>query len=194
MSEPAPDHRSPGLIVLLASPVAIGPLTIDMYLPALPGMVDAFATDTARVQLTISAYLLGFSVFHLACGPLADRFGRRPVVLVGLVLYAAATVACALAETVEQLIAFRFVQGIGACVGPTLGRTIARDLYGPQGAARALALIAMIMALAPAVAPTLGSLMLEILPWPWIFLSLAAYSLLVAIIVGVKLPESVPVR
>lgn len=194
MSEPAPDHRSPGLIVLLASLVAIGPLTIDMYLPALPGMVDAFATDTARVQLTISAYLLGFSVFHLACGPLADRFGRRPVVLVGLVLYAAATVACALAETVEQLIAFRFVQGIGACVGPTLGRTIARDLYGPQGAARALALIAMIMALAPAVAPTLGSLMLEVLPWPWIFISLAAYSLLVAIIVGVKLPESVPVR
>ncbi|MDJ0877596.1 MAG: multidrug effflux MFS transporter [Halieaceae bacterium] len=194
MSDAAPDHRSPGLIVLLASLVALGPLTIDMYLPALPGMVDAFATDTARVQLTISAYLLGFSLFHLACGPLADRFGRRPVVLAGLALYAAATVACALAETIEQLIAYRVVQGVGACVGPTLGRTIARDLYGPQGAARALALIAMIMALAPAVAPTLGSLMLAVLPWPWIFLSLAAYSLLVAIIVGWKLPESLPVQ
>ncbi len=194
MSAATPDHRSPRLIVLLASLVALGPLTIDMYLPALPGMVDAFATDTARVQLTISAYLVGFSVFHLACGPLADRFGRRPVVLAGLGLYALATVACAMAETIEQLIIFRLVQGIGACVGPTLGRTIARDLYGPQGAARALALIAMVMALAPAVAPTLGSLMLGILPWPWIFLSLAAYSVLVALIVGLKLPESLPVR
>ncbi len=137
MSEPAPDHRSPGLIVLLASLVALGPLTIDMYLPALPGMVEAFATDTARVQLTISAYLLGFSVFHLACGPLADRFGRRPVVLAGLALYTAATLACAMAETVEQLIAYRFVQGRVAAVysakpASTTGRRPKRSASGPQ--------------------------------------------------------------
>ena len=191
---PSPDTPRPGLLVTLAALVALGPLTIDMYLPAMPGMVDALSTDSSRVHLTISAFLLGFSVFHLACGPLADRFGRRPVLLGGLALYVAASVACASAETIEQLILYRFVQGVGACVGPTLGRTVARDLYGPTDAARALAYIAMIMALAPAVAPTLGGLMLTVLPWTSIFLALGIYAAVVTVIVFLHLPESAPER
>ncbi|MEP5765481.1 MAG: multidrug effflux MFS transporter [Halieaceae bacterium] len=190
-SKPA-DQGSPGLLIILAAMVALGPLTIDMYLPAMPGMVDALATNTSRVQLTISSFLLGFSVFHLACGPLADRYGRRPVLLAGLALYIAASLACASADTIEELILYRFLQGIAACVGPTLGRAMARDFYGPVRAARALAYIAMIMALAPAVAPSLGGLMLQFLPWPSIFVALAVYALVLAICVGWRLPESLP--
>jgi DHA1 family bicyclomycin/chloramphenicol resistance-like MFS transporter len=183
---------STGLLVLLAALVALGPLTIDMYLPAMPGMAAALTATTSQVQLTISSYLLGFSLFHLVCGPLADRYGRRPVLLGGLALYLLAAYACAQATTIEELIVFRFLQGIAACVGPTLGRAIARDLYGPARAARALAHIAMIMALAPAVAPTLGGLMLEFYSWPAIFTALAFYAFVVLLLVGACLPESLP--
>ena len=191
MTAPA-TQTSPGLLVILASLVALGPLTIDVYLPAMPVMVDALATTTSRVQLTISSYLLGFSLFHLVCGPLADRFGRRPVLIGGLGLYLLASVACARAETIDELLFYRFLQGVAACVGPTLGRAIARDLYGPQGAARALAYIAMIMALAPAVAPALGSLLLEFHAWPAIFIALGVYAAIVLACVALRLPESLP--
>ena len=140
---------SPWLLVLLASLVALGPLTIDMYLPALPGMVHDLDTNTSRVQLTISAFLLGFAVFHLVCGPLADRYGRKPVLAAGMGLFILASVGCALADNIDSLIMFRFLQGVGACVGPTLGRAVARDIFGPREAARALAYIAMIMAAGP---------------------------------------------
>jgi DHA1 family bicyclomycin/chloramphenicol resistance-like MFS transporter len=185
---------SPRLLIVLASLVALGPLTIDMYLPAMPGMVDALGTDTNRVQLTISSYLLGFSLFHLACGPLADRYGRKPILFAGLALYVAASLACGTAATIEELIFYRFLQGVAACVGPTLGRAIVRDLYGPNRAARALAHIAMIMALAPAIAPTLGGIMLQFLPWPAIFHSLGIYALIVFLLVWLWLPESLPVK
>jgi DHA1 family bicyclomycin/chloramphenicol resistance-like MFS transporter len=191
MNSPA-NRTSPGLLIILATLVALGPLTIDMYLPAMPGMVDALGTTTSQVQLTISSYLLGFSLFHLVCGPLADRFGRKPVLIGGLVLYFLATLACAGAETIEGLIFYRFLQGVSACVGPTLGRAIARDLYGPKGAARALAYIAMIMALAPAVAPALGSLLLEFYSWSSIFVALAIYALIVLACVSLRLQESLP--
>ncbi|MCX2979924.1 Bcr/CflA family efflux MFS transporter [Halieaceae bacterium IMCC14734] len=194
MTHSSPIKQSPGLLVLLASLVALGPLTIDMYLPALPGMVDDFATDNARVQLTISSFLLGFALFHLVCGPLADRYGRKPVLIGGVALFIAASFACAQAATINELIMWRFVQGIGACVGPTLGRAIARDVFGPMGAAKALAYIAMIMALAPAIAPTVGGLMLEWWTWSAIFYLLALYSLISIIFVILKLPESLPIQ
>lgn len=194
MTPPSSIKQSSGLLVLLASLVALGPLTIDMYLPALPGMVDDFVTDTSRVQLTISSFLLGFAIFHLICGPLADRFGRKPILTGGVALFIAASFACAQSSSINELIFWRFVQGIGACVGPTLGRAIARDIFGPAGAARALAYIAMIMALAPAVAPALGGLLLEFWSWSAIFYLLALYSLVSIIFVIIKLPESLPVK
>jgi len=187
-----PPDKAPGLLILLASLVALGPLTIDTYLPAMPGMVQSLATTSGQVQLTISSYLLGFSLFHLVCGPLADRFGRRPVLIGGLCLYLLASLACASATSINELIAYRFLQGIAACVGPTLGRAIVRDLYGPRRAARALAHIAMIMALAPALAPTFGGVMLHYLPWPAIFIALAIYATIVLVCTGLRLPESLP--
>lgn len=195
-SQPTDSSDAPpgSLLIMLAAMVSLGPLAIDMYLPAMPGLVQAMDTESGHVQLTISSFLLGFSLFHLVCGPLADRFGRRPIILVGLGVFVLASVACATATSIEELIAFRFIQGLGACVGPTLGRTVARDRYGPTGAARALSYIAMIMALAPAVAPSLGGIMLTVLPWPSIFLALGFYAAVVFIVIAIRLPESLPVQ
>ena len=185
-------HDSPWLLALLAALVALGPLSVDMYLPAMPIMMRAFDTDISHMHLTLSSYLTGFALFHLACGPLADRFGRKPVLVIGTALFVAACIGCSLSTTVEQLLLFRFLQGIGACVGPTLARAVARDVFGPTGAARALSLIAMLMALAPAVAPTLGGVLLLVLPWESVFVFLACYGAAMIALIHVFLPESLP--
>jgi DHA1 family bicyclomycin/chloramphenicol resistance-like MFS transporter len=163
-----------------------------MYLPAMPTMMRAFGTDISHMHLTLSSYLTGFALFHLACGPLADRFGRKPILVGGTALFVAACIGCSLSTTVEQLLLFRFLQGIGACVGPTLARAVARDVFGPTGAARALSLIAMLMALAPAVAPTIGGVLLLVLPWESVFVFLAFYGAAMIALIRVFLPESLP--
>ncbi|MEM9396082.1 MAG: multidrug effflux MFS transporter [Pseudomonadota bacterium] len=185
------EHRA--LLVYLAVLVAMGPLSIDMYVPAMPAIQRALATSVSSVHLTMSAFLTGFAMFHLICGPLADRFGRIPVLSIGTGLFFVASLGCALAESIESLMVCRFAQGVGACVGPTLGRAMTRDLFGPKDAAKALSLIAMIMALAPAVAPGLGGVMLNYAPWPSIFLFLAAYGVLVLWIIRSKLVETLPI-
>ena len=134
------DPQSRWTLWLMSAFVAFGPLSTDMYLPALPSLVAYFDTTLLAVQWTLSAYLIGFAVFHLLCGPMADRFGRKPILLGGIALFTIACVGCALSETVESLVFWRFIQGISACVGPTLGRAMARDIYGPTQAAKALGL------------------------------------------------------
>lgn len=183
---------SPWLLVLLAALVALGPLSVDMYLPAMPSMMRAFDTDISQMHLTLSSYLTGFALFHLACGPLADRFGRKPILLAGTLLFVAACAGCSRSDTIGELLIYRFAQGVGACVGPTLARAVARDVFGPTGAARALSLIAMMMALAPAIAPTLGGVLLLVLPWPSVFIFLAVYGAAMLILIEVYLPESLP--
>jgi DHA1 family bicyclomycin/chloramphenicol resistance-like MFS transporter len=186
-------HRdSPRLLALLAAMVALGPLSVDMYLPAMPIMMKAFDTSISQMHLTLSSYLTGFALFHLACGPLADRFGRKPVLAAGTVLFVIACLGCSQSSTVEEMLLFRLLQGVGACVGPTLARAVARDVYGPTGAARALSIIAMLMALAPAIAPTVGGLLLLVLPWPSVFFFLAAYGLMMIVLIHIFLPESLP--
>ncbi len=185
-------HDSPWLLAVLASMIALGPLSVDMYLPAMPAMQIAFGSSISQMHLTISAYLTGFAVFHLICGPLADRFGRKPILLFGTVLFVAACVGCSQSTTINELLWFRFGQGIGACVGPTIGRTIVRDVFGPTRAAKAYSLIAMLMALAPAVAPTLGGVMLLVFPWWSIFLFLSAYGAVTVVLVHYFVPESLP--
>ena len=188
-----PLHRdSPWLLALLAALVALGPLSVDMYLPAMPAMMVALGTDISHMHLTLSAYLTGFAIFHLLCGPLADRFGRKPILTAGTILFVAACIGCSQSTSVEELLLFRFVQGVGACVGPTLARAVARDVFGPTRAARALSLIAMLMALAPAVAPTLGGIMLLVVPWPSIFVFLALYGTAMIVLIRLYLAETLP--
>ena len=194
MTKQTLNHDSPWLLALLATLVALGPLSVDMYLPALPAMQLVFDTSISKMHLTLSAYLAGFAVFHLICGPLADRFGRKPILLLGTVIFVAACIGCSLATSINELLWYRFLQGVGACVGPTLARAIVRDIFGPTKAARALSLIAMLMALAPAVAPTLGGAMLLFLPWSSIFLFLAVYGAVSMALVQRYVPESLPHR
>jgi DHA1 family bicyclomycin/chloramphenicol resistance-like MFS transporter len=180
------------MLALLAALVALGPLSVDMYLPAMPTLMRAFDTNISQMHLTLSSYLAGFAIFHLACGPLSDRYGRKPILIGGTLLFMAACVGCSMSETVEEMLLFRFLQGVGACVGPTLARAVARDIFNPSGVARALSLIAMLMALAPAVAPIIGGAMLLVLPWPSIFIFLAAYGAVMILLILVFLQESLP--
>lgn len=183
---------SPWLLAILASLVALGPLSVDMYLPAMPAMQSALNTTVSQMHLTLSAYLVGFAVFHLICGPLADRYGRKPVLIYGTAIFVLASIGCSQADTINELLLFRVLQGVGACVGPTLARTIVRDIFGPTRAARALSILAMLMAVAPALAPTLGGTMLLFLPWSSIFIFLSLYGLASIFLVQRYLQESLP--
>jgi len=178
--------------VLLAASVALGPIAIDMYLPALPTLGEALNADTGQVQLTLSLYLTGFALAQLVCGPLSDRYGRKPVMIGGFILFAIASVGCALARDIETLQLLRFLQALGGSAGPVLGRAAVRDIYPPRDAARILALLGSIMALAPAISPTLGGFLVGTLGWPSIFLALALYALIMVALVAFVMPEPLP--
>ena len=160
---------------LLTALVALGPLSTDLYLPSLPSLARYFAVGVDDIQLTLSVFLVGLATAQLVYGPLSDRFGRRPVLLVGLAIYVVASVVCMLAPSVPVLVVARFVQAVGACVGPVLGRAVVRDVYGREGAARVLAYMSAAMALAPAIGPILGGFLEEWFGWRINFLALVIY-------------------
>lgn len=185
-------HVSPRLIFILAAIIALGPLSIDLYLPAMPSMVVFFGADVSSVQLTLSSYLLGFALFHLACGPLSDRYGRKPVLLGGLTLYVLMSACCAIASSVEELVIFRFFQAMGACCAPTLGRAIVRDVYPPEDAVKALAYVSSLMAIAPVVAPSLGGFLLSFTDWRFLFWCLVFFGVVAMLLTHFCVPESLP--
>lgn len=178
------------MVWILATVVALGPLSTDMYLPTLPRLGQALSAPVEQVQVTLSVFFAGFAVAQLIYGPLADRYGRKPILLIGLGLFTLATIGCAGAEDIESLIAYRFLQALGACAGPVLGRTIVRDIYGPRDAARMLSMIGTIMALAPAGAPILGGFLALWYDWHSIFWFLAGYGVLAMVLISSKVPES----
>lgn len=149
--------QSRAFLLLLVFLSMLGPLTLNILVPSLPGIAVALGADKQHVQLTLSLFLLGMGVSQLLLGPLADRFGRRPVVLVSLVLYVLASAAAFLAPNVEALILARIVQSFGATAGLTLGRTMIRDLYSRDLAASMIGYVTMGMVLAPMLAPSLGA-------------------------------------
>jgi MFS transporter, DHA1 family, multidrug resistance protein len=182
------------LTVLLAALSAIGPLTTDMYLPSLPDIARLLNASTAQTQLTISAYLLGFAVGQIFYGPLADRHGRKPVLLGAMALYCVASLACALSTSIEMLIAARALQALGGSGGIVLARAIVRDLYSGARAGRELSLIGAVMALAPVLAPLLGGVLQTGFGWRSVFFTLVGGGLLGAAIVGPLLPETLSQR
>lgn len=178
--------------LLLALAVALGPLATDMYLPALPQIGQDLNSPAGPVQLTLSLYLAGFALAQLIYGPLSDRYGRKPVMIAGLLIFILASIGCACAESIETLMACRFLQAIGGCAGPVLGRAAIRDIYPPRQAARMLALLASLIALAPALAPTLGGLLLARHGWGAIFVVLAVYGVVTLALLAFAMPESLP--
>jgi DHA1 family bicyclomycin/chloramphenicol resistance-like MFS transporter len=182
------------LTVLLAALSAIGPLTTDMYLPSLPDIARLLGASTAQAQLTISSYLIGFAVGQIFYGPLADRHGRKPVLMGAMALYCAASLACALSTSIEMLIAARALQALGGSGGIVLARAIVRDLYSGARAGRELSMIGAVMALAPVLAPLLGGVLQTGFGWRSVFFTLVGGGLLGAAIVWPLMPETLALR
>jgi len=152
-----PGHRT--LVVLIGFYLMLQPLATDFYLASLPGLTRTFATSAATVQLTLSVFALAFGVMQLVAGPLSDRYGRFPVLTGGLVLYGVACVACAVAPSIEWLIAGRFLQAVGCCAVVVVARAIVRDVFGEHAGAKALAQASTIIAFGPLLGPILGSVL-----------------------------------
>ncbi|MGE3904479.1 MAG: Bcr/CflA family multidrug efflux MFS transporter [Reyranellaceae bacterium] len=180
------------LLPVLAMLTAFAPLSIDMYLPSFPMLTGALATDASRVQLTLSAFLLGFGLSPLVYGPLADRFGRRPTLMVAATLYIGASALCAMATEIDQLIAFRFLQALGAGGAPVIVRAIIRDLYSHNEAARTMSLMMVIVGAAPMLAPLIGGVMLVEFGWRSIFWLLSGFGLVCLGLILLALRESLP--
>jgi len=180
------------LTLILGALTAFAPMSIDMYLPAMPAMERSLATDAAAVQLTLSTFFLGLAAGQLVYGPLSDRFGRKRPLLAGLLLYIAASAGCALAPTVETLIGLRLVQSLGGCAGVVIARAMVRDLFEQQQAARMFSLLVLVMGLAPILAPLAGSFVLELAGWRTIFWVLAAFGAICCTAAMLGLAESHP--
>ncbi|WP_417704942.1 multidrug effflux MFS transporter [Pseudomonas sp.] len=179
-------------LLILGALSAFGPLAIDFYLPSFPTLAQQFGTDVEHIQLSLAAYFIGIATGQLFYGPLADRFGRRVPLLVGVALFTVASLACALAPNLEWLVTARFVQALGGCAGMVITRAVVRDLCDPLASAKVFSQLVLVMGLAPILAPLGGGLLLNTLGWPWIFHCLAIFAGLCLLAVLLWLPETRP--
>ena len=182
------------VLIVLGTLTAIGPFSIDMYLPGFPAIARDLGTDVAHVGLTLTSYFIGISLGQLLCGPTLDRFGRKSPVLVGLALYVVAAFGCAFSPSIGYLIAMRFFLALGCCVGIVAASAIVRDLFSGKEIARALSAMMTVFGIAPIIAPSAGGLITSALGWRYVFGVLAAIGacVLVAIwrfIHGAKGPD-----
>lgn len=152
---------------------AIGPISMALYTPAMPEIVHAFGTTEAAVKMSLSLYFAGFAFAQLVCGPLSDGLGRRPVTLAFMAIYTVSSFLAVFAPNIETLIAARLLQGIGAAAGIAMSRAIVRDLFAHEQSVRIMNLIGIILAIGPALSPTIGGLVMEFFGWHAIFLVMA---------------------
>lgn len=185
-----PPDASAVVVGLLIAISALNPLAVNIIVPALTGMAEGLDTDFATVQLTLSSYLFAIAIAQLVYGPLSDKFGRRPIVLVGVAVYVLASILCVVATSIWVVIIGRILQGIGAAAGFALGRAIVRDLYEREKAASMLGYITMGFSTVPMVAPLIGGLISDHLGWRLIFVFIAIVSLLLLVSVWFALPET----
>jgi len=178
------------LTALLALLTAVGPMSVDLYLPSLPELGRVFGASVPQVQLTLSGYLLCFAIGQIVFGPISDHVGRKPVLLAALSLYVAVCLSCMFATSIEMLIALRCLQALGVAGAPVLARAIVRDLYHGVRAGRELARMGSITALAPVVAPSLGGILQSTFGWRASFLGMAALGLCAIVLVVRLLPET----
>ena len=187
------DPAAPALrsVVVLGLLSTFGPLSLDLYLPALPQLADELATTPSAAQLTITACLIGLALGQLVAGPLSDRLGRRPPLLVGLVAYLLASLACAFAPSVTVLVLLRLVQGLAGAAGLVIARAVARDLYEGRRLVVFFARLTLISGLAPVVAPVLGGQLSRVMSWRGIFVVLAGFGA-VLLLAGLAQRETLP--
>ncbi|WP_329409282.1 multidrug effflux MFS transporter [Streptomyces sp. NBC_00704] len=191
---PPRGRRTTGLLVtlVLGGLTATPPLAMDMYLPALPEVTRTLHAPAATVQLTLTTCLAGMALGQLVVGPMSDRWGRRRPLLAGLAVYVVATALCALAPTVETLIAFRLLQGLAGAAGIVIARAVVRDLYDGVAMARFFSNLMLVSGVAPVVAPLIGAQILRTTDWRGVFALLTAIGLLLAVLVWFRLPETLP--
>ena len=191
---PVAAARRVGLLVtlVLGGLTALPPLSMDMYLPALPEVTGALHAPAATVQLTLTACLAGMALGQLVVGPLSDKWGRRRPLLVGMVVYVLATAVCALAPTAELLIGFRLLQGLAGAAGIVIARAVVRDLYDGVEMARFFSTLMLISGVAPIVAPLIGGQILRITDWRGVFHVLTVIGILLTVVVWRFLGETLP--
>ncbi|MBO8198876.1 Bcr/CflA family multidrug efflux MFS transporter [Streptomyces smyrnaeus] len=191
---PMTRRRRAGLLftLILGGLTALPPLSIDMYLPALPEVSSALHVPAATAQLTLTACLVGLAVGQLVAGPMSDRFGRRRPLLIGMACYIVAGVACALAPTAATLTVFRLAQGLAGAAGIVIARAVVRDMYDGLAMARFFSTLMLISGVAPILAPVLGGQVLRFTDWRGVFFILAGIGLLLLVVVLRKLPETLP--
>lgn len=180
------------LVLVLGALIALGPLSIDMYLPALPKIASDLLTTESTIQLTLSGTVLGLGLGQLLVGPLSDAVGRRAPLIIGTVIHVIASVLCLLAPTVELLTVARVLQGLGASAGAVLALAVVRDLYTDRAAATLLSRLILVMGVSPVLAPTLGSALLRWTQWRGVFVALALLGAVIAIAASVALAETLP--
>ena len=179
-----------GLIIGCLS--ALAPLSIDLYLPALPELTHGFGAGASAGQLTLTACLAGLALGQVVAGPLSDRLGRRRPLLVGLGIYCAASLACALAPSLWVLVALRLLQGLGGAAGIVIARAVVRDLRAGAAAARVFSMLMLVTGVAPVLAPVVGAQLLRVTSWRGLFVALSIIGLLLLLAVAVGLDETLP--
>jgi DHA1 family bicyclomycin/chloramphenicol resistance-like MFS transporter len=175
--------NSAAMTVLLGALTAVGPMSMDIYLVSVPTMTEAFHASVSQVQLTLSLYMAGFAIGQLIYGPISDRFGRRPALLLGLTLHVVASVICTLATRIEILIAARLLQSVGVCGCFVVARAVVRDLHTRERAARLLSYMGMVTGMAPIVAPIIGSYLHVAFGWRANFAFVTLYGAVALLVV-----------
>jgi DHA1 family bicyclomycin/chloramphenicol resistance-like MFS transporter len=186
----APSIRT--LAVLLAMLTAVAPLAVDMYLPAMKAMATDLSTAIHYVEISVSTFLFGFAIGQLIGGPLSDRFGRKPIIALGLILFALTSLMLTQTESLEQLLFLRALQAIGGGMATVNSSAMIRDLFAGDEMAKILSMVAIVMMSAPLVAPMLGAFVVSFFNWQAIFFSLAMYSIAVMLLLLWRLPETNP--
>lgn len=185
-------HNKLWFVLLLGSLTAFGPLSMDMYLPALPHVVDDMQTNASLVQLSITACLLGLAGGQLLFGPLSDIHGRRRPLLYTLLVYAAASLLCAFSSSIWMFIGLRFVQGFAGAAGIVIARASARDMYSGKELTKFVALLALVNGAAPILAPIFGGAVLQWVSWPAVFIILSLIGVVMFLAVALTLSETLP--
>ena len=179
-----------GLMLLLGALTAFGPISVDMYLPALPGIARALHGTGTGAQLTLTAFFIGIASGQMIYGPISDRQGRRWPLLFGVSLYLVATVGCVLSTSIPMLIGFRLLQALGGCAGMVIARAVVRDRFAADEVLHVFALLNLVMGVAPILAPLLGGWVLLVADWRWIFGAQLLFAAAMALGVYFALPES----
>ncbi|MGD9739344.1 MAG: multidrug effflux MFS transporter [Bauldia sp.] len=178
--------------IILGLLVAVGPFAIDMYLPAMPTIAEDLGTTTAATQMTLMVFFVSFGLFQLVYGPWSDTAGRKRPLYVGLILFTLGSIGCAFAPSIEWLIAFRFIQGVGAAAGMVIARAIVRDLHTGVEATRLMSLVMLVFSVSPILAPLSGSALIEAFDWRSVFVAVTVAGLLGLALVSFLLPETRP--